>query len=186
MTSYAVFIPLTLFLTTAVECQHTCFLKYPNDINFKCDVKEQDAVNLTWSLFDTESNKTLIINICEATFCHPLIPKLADALFLASVTSEKSGLYIQSSTLHANVKYANLTKLSTFRQLRCQYEDKIITLCDSFDVHVDPTKLTVYELNISKRGDQFNIVVEAGALFPIPECTLYVDVSNIIRNLYAK
>ncbi|CAL1529492.1 unnamed protein product [Lymnaea stagnalis] len=175
MASLPVFIPLFFVFISAVECQNTCLLKYPNAINLKCDVKDQDATNLTWSLFDTESNKTLIINICEATICHPLIPKLADALFLASVTSDDTGRFIKSSTLKADVKYADLTKLSNYRQLQCQYEDKIITVCDSFDVHVNPTKLTVYEIDILNHGDEFDIIVQTDTLFPLPECTLYVD-----------
>ncbi|CAL1529495.1 unnamed protein product [Lymnaea stagnalis] len=182
MTSYNVLIPLALFLILAVDGQKTCFLSYQKPLNVSCDVKGHNATNLTWSLFDTESNRTLIINICEATVCHPLIPRLAIVPFMASVTSENSGKNIQSSTLNANVRYANLKKLSTFRQLQCQYNDNTITLCDSLDVYVNPTKINVDELDTGRDGDAFQIRVETNNLFPLAEFTLYVDNMTVEPN----
>ncbi|CAL1529493.1 unnamed protein product [Lymnaea stagnalis] len=182
MTSYTLLVSLAFYLIPATDGQKTCFLSYQKPLTLSCDAKGHHATNLTWSLFDTQSNRTLIINICEVTICHPLIPRLANVPLVASVTSENSGQSIQSSTLNANVRYANLKRLSTFRKLQCQYNDYTITLCDTLDVYVNPTEIKVDEFSRFPAGYLFEISVTTDNIFPFEECTLYVDNMTIQPN----
>ncbi|CAL1529494.1 unnamed protein product [Lymnaea stagnalis] len=181
MAQYKTFLAVVLLGISLIACQKSCLIKDRSQFNFSCDVHAMNATNITWSLFSPEENQTHVINICETTFCHPITPSLDDVLFWASASSDAAGRWIQTSTLYGEVSYTNLTRLSTFRQLQCQYSDAVVTVCDSFEAYADISQLTWDKFYVST-GDLIEISVKTDFHFPQAECTLYIDNETVQSN----